>query len=65
MTKQELTIAYLEDWVRAGAQWRLAEISRGHAVVELCTCYGEPVDRIETTAPQVIDYVRTAECQPD
>ena len=60
MTRQNLSIDYLQEWLRSGAQWRVAEISNTRAVVELCTCYGEPVDRLETSALEVIHYLCTA-----
>ena len=48
----------LRHWEDNGATWRALDVSDEHAVVELCTCYGEPVDRLQTEAPDVIEYVR-------
>lgn len=53
------TVDELEDWERNGATWRALDISRERAVVELCTCYGEAVDVVESDDPQFILYVRT------
>ncbi len=53
-----LTIASLERWVAHGASWRTIEVSDECAVVELCTCYGEPVDRLQGSAPELIEFVR-------
>jgi hypothetical protein len=51
-------MAELEHWVDSGATWRAVEISGGRAVVELCTCYGEPVDLREGAESELIEYVR-------
>ena len=53
------TIAELEDWERNGARWRALELSKERAVVELCTCYGETVDVVESDDPDFIMFVRT------
>jgi hypothetical protein len=53
------TIDELEDWEQSGATWRPLEISRERAVVELCTCYGEAVDVVESDDPDFISFVRT------
>jgi hypothetical protein len=60
-----LTIDVLERWVLFGAQWRVVELSDDRAVVDLCTCAGEPVERLESDDPAVIGYVRTAPGDPD
>ena len=52
-----LTIEGLEDWVRAGAHWRIVSHSEMRAVVELQQCTGEPIERLETDDPVVIDYL--------
>ena len=54
-----VTVEELEDWELNGATWRPLELSEGRAVVELCTCYGEPVDVVESDAPEFIEFVRT------
>ncbi|HEY5318626.1 MAG TPA: hypothetical protein VIJ20_11625 [Solirubrobacteraceae bacterium] len=61
MTTEPLTIDRLERWVLFGAQWRVLDISSGHAVVDLCTCTGVLVERLQSEDPTVIDYLRTAE----
>ncbi len=53
-----LTLADLERWVENGASWRALEVSDERAVVELCTCYGEPVDVLAGAAPELVAYVR-------
>jgi hypothetical protein len=54
-----LKIADLERWVEHGATWRAVEVSDEHVVVDLCTCYGEPVDRLEGDSPELAEYVRS------
>jgi phosphosulfolactate synthase (CoM biosynthesis protein A) len=41
------------------------ELSRERAVVDLCTCTGEPVERLESEDPAVIGCVRTAQRDAD
>jgi hypothetical protein len=65
MTTDTLTIDGLERWVFFGATWRVVDISRDRAVVDLCTCMGEPVERLESDDPAVIDYLRSARPDPD
>jgi hypothetical protein len=57
--RPRITIEDLERWTDHGAQWRVLEYAQGRAVVELCTCYGEPVDVAEGDSPALIEYVRT------
>ena len=60
-----LTIDALERWVLFGAQWRIVELSSERAVVDLCTCTGEPVERWESDDSTLISYLRTAQPDPD
>ncbi len=53
-----LSVAALERWEDNGASWRALEVSDERAVVELCTCYGEPVDVLAGEAPELVAYVR-------
>ena len=62
MTAERLTIDGLENWWNFGAQWRVVDISNRHAVVDLCSCTGEPLERLQTEDPTVIAYLRTAHC---
>lgn len=54
-----LTIEELERWVGSGATWRLVEISDRRAVVDLCQCTGEFVERLDTNDPVVLDYIQS------
>lgn len=63
----ESEIEVLERWRDHGAEWRLVHLSDGLAIVDLCTCYGEPVERLESRQPELIEYLlrRTDAEQPD
>ncbi len=65
MPNDALTIDGLERWLLFGAHWRVIEISNKYAAVDLCTCTGEPVERLRTEDPKVIEYLRTAHCDLD
>jgi hypothetical protein len=53
-----ITVADLSRWEDSGATWRTLELGEQRAVVELCTCYGEAVDRVQSEAPEVIEFLR-------
>jgi hypothetical protein len=53
------TVAELVDWERDGAVWRPVEITAEQAVVDLCSCSGEPMDRVQSDDPEFIEFVRT------
>ncbi len=53
-----LTLDDLKRWEDNGATWRAVEVTDDHAVVELCTCLGEPVDTQAGDAPELIAFVR-------
>ena len=53
-----LTISELEDWELHGAVWRPLELTDDRAVVELCSCSGEPMDVVEGDAPELIAFIR-------
>lgn len=55
---REATIKELEDWERDGALWRPVEVSSERAVVDLCSCSGELMERVESTDPELIAFVR-------
>ena len=54
-----VTVDELRRWEEHGATWRTVELSDQRAVVELCTCYGEPVDMVEGEEPELIEFVRS------
>ncbi len=65
MTDSTLTVEGLKNWVSAGAHWRVVRHSERRAVVELQQCTGEPIDRMESDDPAVIDYLRGVESDLD
>jgi hypothetical protein len=65
MSTHSLRIEDLERWVLSGAHWRVVDISNDHAVVDMCTCTGEPMERVESDDPAVIGYLRTAHSELD
>jgi hypothetical protein len=54
----ESPIETLTRWEDAGAEWRTVHVSDAHAIVDLCTCTGEPVDRLESDDPELIRFLR-------
>ena len=62
--RQDL-VGELERWTFFGAQWRVVALSDGQAIVDLCTCTGEPVDRVESDDPALIAYLRVARSHVD
>lgn len=57
--KRQLTVEELERWLVFGATWRLVEISDCRAVVDLCQCTGELVERRGASDPMVVEYLRS------
>ena len=51
-------VADLERWLDHGAHFRVRELSDDRAVVDLCTCCGEPVERLESDDPALIAFLR-------
>jgi hypothetical protein len=49
----------LESWTLSGGRWRVVSISDQQAVVDLCTCTGEPMERLESDDPAVIAHLRS------
>jgi hypothetical protein len=50
-------IEVLERWVLLGGTWRIRSISADRAEIELCTCVGEPVERLESSDPGFLAHV--------
>lgn len=53
-----LTVDALEQWALFGAHWRVLEMATDSAVVELCECTGQPVERHRVADAEVIEYLR-------
>jgi hypothetical protein len=56
--RRQTSIVELEDWERGGGVWRTVEISDERAIVDLCACTGELMERVDTDEPEVIAFVR-------
>jgi hypothetical protein len=56
--RPSLTLDDLKRWEVNGATWRALEVSDAGVVVELRTCYGEPVDVVGGDSPELIAFVR-------
>ncbi len=54
----ESPVETLRRWADHGAVWRLVHMSDKRAVVDLCTCYGEPVERLESGDERLIAFLR-------
>jgi hypothetical protein len=50
-------IEVLARWENHGAVWRLKSIGGAGAVVQLCTCSGEPVDELRSGDPDLLRYL--------
>lgn len=63
MTSDSSVLDQIQSWVLSGGKWRLADVSPAHAVVNLCTCTGELMERLETSEPSVIESLRVARAE--
>lgn len=62
---EPLTIDRLERWALFGAHWRVIELSPDRAVVDMCACTGELVERAESADAVLIEYLRAAPSDTD
>ena len=53
----EATREVLERWEQSGAIWRVRSLTESEAVVDLCTCFGEPVEVLHARQPDVLRYL--------
>ncbi len=53
-----VTIEELQQWELNGAVWRAVDVTDKRAVIDLCSCSGEPMDRVEGDDPELIAFVR-------
>jgi hypothetical protein len=51
-------LADLERWELFGATWRVVELSDDRALLDMCACTGQLVERRESEDQALIDYVR-------
>jgi len=55
----ETPIEILQRWEEGGAGWRVEPLTDERAVIQLCACTGEPMDRLESDDEQLIEFVRS------
>ena len=55
---EEKPVDVVRRWEDHGATWRAVHVSDDAAIIDLCTCTGEPVERIESSDPELIRLVR-------
>jgi hypothetical protein len=48
----------LERWTDSGADFKVLHLSDDAAVVDLTTCSGEPMERLESSDRDLIEYLR-------
>ena len=53
----ESAIEILTRWEEHGATWRTRVLTDSEAVVELCSCYGEPIDELRSGEPELLRYL--------
>lgn len=56
---RQSTVSELEDWERSGAVWRPVEIHAGKAIVDLCSCSGELMERVQSDDSAFIELARS------
>ena len=53
----ESPVEKLQRWERSGATWRVISRSAVSAEVELCTCTGEPMERLVSEDPRLLEFL--------
>lgn len=53
-----ITLPDLMRWEEYGATWKAVDVGADYAVVQLCSCTGEPVDMVIGRERAIISYVR-------
>jgi hypothetical protein len=51
-------VEVLRRWEDNGAVWQVESLTDERAVVLMCTCYGEPVDRLESDDAGLLRFLR-------
>jgi hypothetical protein len=57
----ESPVDVLRRWEDHGAEWRIESLTDERAVVMLCTCTGEPVERLESDDEALLRFLRDRE----
>lgn len=55
----------LARWEDSGALWRTRSLTADGAVVELCSCHGEPVDELRSADPDLLRYLAARRSSED
>jgi hypothetical protein len=55
----EPPVDVLRRWEEHGAEWRVVSLGEDRAIVELCTCSGEPMEVIESGDPDLLRLLRS------
>ena len=53
----ESPVEIVKRWEDHGAEWRVVALSDERVEIDLCTCYGEPVERLESDDRALIEFV--------
>jgi hypothetical protein len=53
----ESPIDVLKRWEDHGAVWRAWSVTETEAIVDLCTCTGEPVDQLRSSDAALLRYL--------
>ena len=62
MRGPETPLEVLERWEAHGGSWRVLTQTDSLAVLELCTCYGAPVEQVRSRDPDLIRFLSMAGC---
>jgi hypothetical protein len=54
----EDSLTTLERWRDSGGDYRVVELSDERAIVDLCTCHGEAMDRLDSDDSRLIAHLR-------
>jgi hypothetical protein len=53
----ESPILTLTRWGQHGGMWRILSLDQTQAVVELCSCSGEPMEELRSEDPDLLRYL--------
>jgi hypothetical protein len=53
----ESPVDVLKRWEDHGAVWRARSVTPTEAIVDLCSCTGEPVDQLRSDDPALLRYL--------
>jgi hypothetical protein len=53
----ESALDTLRHWELSGGTWRVVRLSATDAVVDLCACTGERMERLSSSDPALLEYL--------